>query len=355
MRTPPLFLIVSIFGLLVSPVTAEPKTQDPADESRKSSPSESKDSAPHANTEKDPASKAPSPRKRTWLGVATAGIDSALRRHLELDEGFGIEVVEVMADSPAGKSGLRNHDIITHFEDQHLISPEHLSLLVKTKSSGDSVSMTIIRKGKEEVITITLGETDEDTFHRWHSPAGNPREYHFPPLDNRNDPEWQESIRRHQDLMREWMDRNRPDSKGGSPDREGPDGRRDEPRKPGETERTPSGSQPPSISVSPGFPLRVFGMEGVLKIDNEKGEVTLTRKEGKHHLEIKDAEGKLVYEGPFDPATGAAGLPEAARRQLEIMKLGNFEVLMPETPAANPEKTGDVEAGENSDNKGEIL
>ncbi len=356
MRTPPLLLIASAFALFLPPVSAEEKKQESPNDPVKNQATEPNEAPqPDSRTERMPDR--PASPKRTWIGVATAGIDAALRQHLELEDGFGIQVVEVMPDSPAAKSGLRNNDIITHFEDQHLISPEHLSILVRTKSGGDKVSMTIIRKGKEEVVELTLGETDEDTFRRSHFPANRSEGYHFPPMNNRNDPEWQESIRRHQDLMREWMERNRPESKGDSPHREGPDGRRDESRKPGdgERDRAPSGNRPPSISVSPGFPLRVFGMEGVLKIDNEKGELTLTRKDGKHHLEIKDADGKLVHEGPFDPAAGTESLPEAARRQLEIMKLGNFEILMPETPAATPEKTGESEKDKDSETPGEIL
>jgi len=355
MSTRTLILIATAFALLILPSSAEEEKTETPNKPVKNEAAEKSEEPSRPDSRPDRKPENPSAPKRTWVGVATAGIDAALRQHLELEEGFGIQVVEVMPDSPAAKSGLRNNDIITHFEDQHLISPEHLSLLVKAKASGDKVSITIIRKGKEEVLEITLGETDDPAFNRGHFPADHPQGYHFPPLNNRNDPEWQDSIRRHQDLMREWMDRHRPESKGDGPHRDEPDGRRDEPGKSGESDRAPSGNRPPSISVSPGFPLRVFGMEGVLKIDNEKGELTLTRKDGKHHLEIKDADGKLVHEGSFDPAAGTESLPEAARRQLEIMKLGNFEILMPETPAATPEKTGESDKARDSETPGEIL
>ena len=274
--------------------------------------------------------KTPASAKRTWLGIATAPIDNALREHLELPDGFGIQAMEVIPDSPAGSAGLKSNDIITHFEDQHLISPEHLSLLVRTKSSGDKVSLRIVRKGKEETIEVTLDETDEATLTDHHSPG-----HGFPPIPNLNDPHWKESMQRQQDYWQDWMNKNRPEWRGNPAHKEGPQGgaRNADPRP-----KDPGAGRPPSISVNPGFPLRVFGSEGVLKIDNEQGELTLTRKDGKHTLEIKDADGKEVYNGPFDPALGVEGLPEAAREQLEIMKLGNFEIHLPDAPVKDPEK-----------------
>lgn len=356
-QLPMFFAFASL--LLTAPLQAEEEKKDPPrdkpkTENRERRETGKKDDSGRPGLELKREAKTPAPVKRTWVGVATTGIDYALREHLELAEGFGIQVIEVIPGSPADLGGLRNNDIITHFEDQHLISPEHLSILVKTKKSGEKVAFTIIRKGKEEVIDVTLGETDEDRFNRFPSPHNLPPGHRFPPLPNRDDPQWQESMKRHQDFWEDWMNRNRPEWRGnpsrgdGPPKEEG-----SEPKKPQE----PAEGRPPSVSVNPGFPLRVFGSEGVLKIDNEKGELTLTRKDNDHTLEIKDAEGKVIHSGPFDPALGIKSLPDAARQQLEIMKLGNFEILLPDAPAKAPEKTNGAgeDDGRNSEPAGEIL
>ena len=108
--------------------------------------------------------------------------------------------------------------------------------------------------------------------------------------------------------------------------------------------------------MNPGFPLRVFGSEGVLKIDNEQGELTLTRKDGDHTLELKDADGKVIYNGAFDPEAGVAALPREAQEHLEKMKLGNFEIRLPDAPVKDPEKTVTPPAGEpGAAPEGEIL
>ena len=134
------------------------------------------------------------------------------------------------------------------------------------------------------------------------------------------------------------MNKNHPEWRGNSSRREDrPD--HEEPTQDARNSNLPHESRPPAISVNPGFPLRVFGSEGVLKIDNEQGELTLTRKDKDHTLELKDDAGKVIYKGTFDPEAGVEALPREAREHLEKMKLGNFEVRLPAAPMKDPEKT----------------
>ena len=61
--------------------------------------------------------------------------------------------------SPAEIAGLKNHDILKKFDDQILINQDQLKQLVQMKSAGDSVSLLLVRNGKEKTLTITLSET----------------------------------------------------------------------------------------------------------------------------------------------------------------------------------------------------
>ena len=320
------------------PRRRDPKVEKPA-------------SRPHPIGERE--SQPPVPGKRTWLGISTHPVEPPLREHLELPDGFGIQVVEVMPDSPAGKAGLRGNDVLVRFDDQRLISPDHLSLLVREKRSGDRATLSLIRKGKEESLEVTLGEADEAVFGPWgERPAWSPGRP-VPPDFGRDFGEWQEQIRRQQDEIlrqqREWMEKWQRHQPGKLPD---PDRREVPPRR---NEDKPEAGGPPPVSLSPGFPLHVFGSEGVLNIDNEKGELTLTRKNDDHHLVIKNAEGKVVYEGPFDPDKGVEALPEPARDQLELMKIDHLQIRVPDGPAQLPEKTAEPKPGPDPHGPGGIL
>lgn len=365
----PRLLAAGLFAALLLP--ASPRAEEDPEREKPRPPAPAKRERPRPEAEPAPERPAPPrarpgspaprehlaparpghPRKRPWIGVSTHQIEPALREHLEIPDGFGIAVYEVMPESPAAAAGLRPNDVLVRFEDQRLISPDHLSLLVRTKEKGDRVSLTLVRRGREETVEVVLGEAEENLFGPF-PPEAHPGHV-IPPWHQRMMREQDEMLRRQQDYWRDWMERHEPRASGPRPepgvdhaerhgDSAGPEARR---------------GGPPRLRVEPGFPLRVFGSEGVLKIDNEAGELTLTRKGEDHQLVIQDQNGKIVYDGPFDPEKGVEALPEEARRQLEAMKLGNLEIRLPERPEANPEKTQGryAEPEEESGRTGEFL
>ncbi len=252
-------------------------------------------------TETKPNARPEAP-KRTWLGIATSAVAPSLREHLELEEGFGIQIQEVIGNSPAETAGLKSHDILLKYEEQLLISPEHLSLLVRREDSGKKVSLTVIRKGHEETLHATLGSSSNP-----HLARPMPPQLPNHQGSNTRDPhQWHESVRRQQDYWQKWMEK-KVEEKDGN-DQAG-------------------ANRPPSISVRPGFPVNIFGAAGVLKIDNDEGEVTLTLKDGEHLIEIRDEKGKLIHEGEIDLNQGVEGLPQKARDHLKEMKLDDFKAL----------------------------
>lgn len=283
--------------------------------------SSKRDEAPRRASapKEEPAKSGPT---QTWLGVATAPLPQSLREYLEVESGFGVQIFQVLEDSPANKAGLNANDVLVLFNEQMLISPEHLSLLVKRLKKDDEVKVTVIRKGVEKVLNVTLGATDLRPFV---GPGGPDGGRNFRSSFDSMNPQarhWEEAMRRQQEHFQRWVkdhEVSRSDAK------ESPSQGRSSPGK------------PPAISVRPGFPVKVLTAEGVIKIDNEKGELMITNKEGDHEMLLKDEEGKTVYEGKYDPEAGPKSLPEAAQKHLKEMKLEDLKVLTPNAPAPKPE------------------
>ncbi|MFN9368269.1 MAG: PDZ domain-containing protein [Planctomycetia bacterium] len=98
------------------------------------------------------------PRKGPFLGVVTTQVSAAVRAQTDLGEGIGLLVEAVAPDSPATKAGLQEFDILARYDDQILCATKQLAALVKRTGLGKPATLTVIRRGKELPIAITVGE-----------------------------------------------------------------------------------------------------------------------------------------------------------------------------------------------------
>src|SRR5438034_404331 len=152
---------------------------------------------PHANIEGTPhvrimkmmhGDKAEGPV--TFLGVVAREASPEVSRQLDVPEGTGMVVELVVPDSAAAKAGIQKYDILTKLDDQILVNSPQLVTLVRGKKEGDKVEITLLRKGKVQKVTATLGkkvmpamdDDDDDEpglaperfFHGDHTPAPTP-------------------------------------------------------------------------------------------------------------------------------------------------------------------------------------
>lgn len=94
------------------------------------------------------------------LGIRALPLDPVLAGHLSLPEGLGLVVHAVPAESPA-KDILKPFDILQKLDDQILVSPQQLHVLVTTHKPGDEIKLAIIRHGKPETVSVKLGEAEK--------------------------------------------------------------------------------------------------------------------------------------------------------------------------------------------------
>src|SRR6058998_4131594 len=92
----------------------------------------------------------------TFLGVETSDVPSVVSEQLGLARGFGLVVDYVVPDGPAAAAGVQQNDIIKMLNDQILTEPDQLAKLVRSFAEGTNVTLTILRKGQEQKITVKL-------------------------------------------------------------------------------------------------------------------------------------------------------------------------------------------------------
>lgn len=92
-----------------------------------------------------------------YLGIHAQYVSAPLRSQLDLAEGVGLIVDFVEEAGPAAKAGLNQHDIIEKFNDQLLVSPFQMKVLVRNAQPGQKVKLTILRKAKRVQLDVVMG------------------------------------------------------------------------------------------------------------------------------------------------------------------------------------------------------
>src|ERR1700738_2257285 len=95
---------------------------------------------------------------RGYLGVRIKPLTSEIAKQSNLPQQNGALVAEVTPGSPGERAGLKPGDIVTEFDGKPMADSRHLQLMVARKPPGSQVSMKIVRDGKEQTLTVQLGE-----------------------------------------------------------------------------------------------------------------------------------------------------------------------------------------------------
>jgi hypothetical protein len=91
-----------------------------------------------------------------WIGIMGGPVTAELRAQIDIPEGQGLLVRQVVPDSPAAKAGLKNFDVLLRANDTDLVDMRDLMELVRTEGDkGGKITLEVLRRGKRETIWIT--------------------------------------------------------------------------------------------------------------------------------------------------------------------------------------------------------
>lgn len=98
---------------------------------------------------------------RSWIGVQPEELSPELRAQLDIPDGVGLLVAEVVDGGPAQKAGLKKNDILVKIDGKDVKGEESLAAFVKSAKPGQEATLTVIRKAKEQAVKVTVGEKKE--------------------------------------------------------------------------------------------------------------------------------------------------------------------------------------------------
>jgi serine protease Do len=99
---------------------------------------------------------------RGWLGVLIQDVTRELAESFGMDKPRGALVARVLPDSPAEKAGVQVGDVITKFNGKEIDQSSGLPPLVGVSPVGKKVEVEVLRKGKQKMLNVVLGELPED-------------------------------------------------------------------------------------------------------------------------------------------------------------------------------------------------
>ena len=99
------------------------------------------------------------------MGIDTHDVtpELAAERHLPNDQ--GVEVAMVDQDAPAGKAGVREHDVIVKFDGKAVADPFALRNFIRQTTPGSTVTLGIYRDGKPVDVKVKLAARPEWNGH----------------------------------------------------------------------------------------------------------------------------------------------------------------------------------------------
>jgi serine protease Do len=95
---------------------------------------------------------------RGWIGVQIQPVTDDIADSLGMKTAQGALVAEPQANSPAVKAGIKAGDVITAVNGRAVKDARDLARQIGGMRPGTSVNLTVLRGGKEQALTLTLGE-----------------------------------------------------------------------------------------------------------------------------------------------------------------------------------------------------
>jgi hypothetical protein len=204
-------------------------------------------------------------------------------------------VVTRLSEKSPAADVLKEDDVLTKFEDQVLVNQPQLGVLVRARKEGDEVKLTVVRGGKETTVRAKLGSHEvpkmAGAFFGAHGGNGNMAVPFGGMAELRKMPGM------------------------------GADSARDVLRLIGRDHQ--------NFMARPGVRIVRRGQGStILDLPNsnisysdDDGSIEIKSDEGKRELTVKDAQGKVTFQGPINTDEERKQLPPEVRKQLE--KLDN--------------------------------
>src|SRR5947207_9176970 len=272
----------------------------------------------------------------TFLGVETSHVPDVVSEQLGLAKGLGLVVEYVLPDSPAASAGIQQNDILKMLNDQILMEPSQLRKLLQTFSDGADVTLTILRKGQEQKVTVKLTKKERPQRHSW--TPGDKHEGHW---DFDDTGEFGEQMQGLKEQLQEQLGAQRGMIRGAvMKAHEAARRAREDARRAAREIRILSQDHGALKAT------RIDLGKAQIVFSDDKGEMKVENVDGKKLLTAKDPQGKLLFSGPVETKEDRDKMPADVRERYEKLQQNDLPEV---APGADADEENEDEADEDED------
>jgi len=102
-----------------------------------------------------------------YLGIDVRDISDDEAPALKLKDSRGAEIIRVYHDGPAGKMGLREHDVVLQLNGMIIDGELQIRRLLREISAGKPVAMVVSREGRQLKLTALMANRSEVERQAW--------------------------------------------------------------------------------------------------------------------------------------------------------------------------------------------
>src|SRR5437762_4595968 len=327
MKTKKYMLLIALAALLPLAILAQapPNPPNPPNAPQPPGPPEREDR--HEKLPKVPV---------TYLGIETSEVPNVLSEQLGLSKGFGLVVEYVVPDSPAAAAGVQQNDILKMLNDQILIEPSQLRKLLQTFSDGADVTLTILRKGQEQKVTVKLTKQERPQRHSW-----TPGDKHEGQWDFDETGEFGEQMQGLKEQLQEQLGAQRGMIRGAvMKAHEAARRAREDARRAAQEIRILSQDHGALKAT------RIDIGNAQIVFSDDTGEMKVENVDGKKLLTAKDPQGKLLFSGPVETKEDRDKMPADVRERYEKLQQNDLPEV---APGADADEENEDDADEEED------
>jgi len=267
-----------------------------------------------------------------FLGVETSQVPTVVSEQLGLSKGLGLVVEYVVPNSPAAAAGIQQNDILKMLNDQILIEPSQLRKLLQTFSDGTDVTLTILRKGQEQKVTVKLAKKERPQSHSWA-----PGDKHDWQWDFDDTGDLGEQMQGLKEQLQEQLGAQRGMVRGAvMKAHEAARRAREDARRAAREIRILSKDNGTLKAT------RIDLGKAQIVFSDDKGEMKLENVDGKKIVTAKDTQGKLLYSGSVETKEDRDKMPADVRERYEKLQQNDLPAVAPGTDA-DEEKEDDAD------------